>query len=196
MTASLSVCVFCGFSPGAGTRYVESARNLGALLGERGHRLVYGAGTGGLMGAVATGAADRGAPITGLVPDFLRLREQADELPGQRLVLTGDLLERKRGMIDRADAFVALPGGYGTLDEVLEVISMKALGILDAPLVLVDVDGAWTPFVALIDSLHERGFLRDPRVFTVAADPAEALTHIERHTARDRLDSRPAVVHQ
>ncbi|MEU9923034.1 TIGR00730 family Rossman fold protein [Streptomyces griseoluteus] len=194
MSASLSVCVFCGFSPGVGPRYLEAAGQLGARLGRRGHRLIYGAGTGGLMGAVAAGAAAEGGSIVGLIPDFLRVREQADELPGQRLILTGDLLERKRRMIEEADGFIALPGGYGTLDEVLEVISMKALGILSAPLVLLNVDDAWTPLVALIESLHVRGFLHDLNVYTVVDGPVQALDHIERLAAGDRPEHRPAIL--
>lgn len=148
------------------------------------------------MGAVASEVAQRHGRIVGFVPDFLRVREQADELPGQRLVLTPDLLERKRGMIEQADGFIALPGGYGTLDEVLEVASMKALGILTAPLVLVNVDEAWTPFVTLIDSLYQRRFLQDRQIFTVVRDPESALARIEAYGEAERSESRPTVLHR
>jgi uncharacterized protein (TIGR00730 family) len=183
MSTGLSICVFCGFSSGHDSRFVEGGRELGTLVGERGHALVYGAAQRGLMGAVAEGAAQAGAHIVGVIPEFLRLREQADELPEQELVLTGDLFERKRLMIERADGFIALPGGYGTLDEVIEVVSMAALGVLTAPIALVDIDGVWAPLVDLIDRLHERGFLRQKRFFTVVSTPADALNHIEAHAA-------------
>lgn len=191
MTASLSICVFCGFSAGEGDRYLACARILGGLIGERGHRLVYGAGTGGLMGAVAEEVARTAGPIVGVIPRFLRARERADELPGQRLILTSDLPERKRRMITMADGFIALPGGYGTLDEVLEVVSMAALGVLSAPIALVDVDGVWTPFVALVESLRVRGFLRDTAAFTVVDHPAAALAYVETETAKTRRDPHP-----
>ena len=180
MADELSICVFCGFAAGDGPQYLASAGELGALLGERGHRLVYGAGAGGLMGAVATGVASRDGSIVGIIPEFLRAREQADEIPEQHLVLTADLLERKRRMIELSDAFIALPGGYGTLDEVVEVVSMAALGVLTSPIVLVDVNGAWQPFLAMVNALHGNGFLRDTGVFTVVDSPSAAVDHVER----------------
>lgn len=188
MPSRLSICVFCGFSPGHDVRYVEAGRDLGVLLGERGHRLIYGAGTGGLMGAVAGEVARLDGEIVGVVPEFLRRREHADDLPEQDLVLTSDLLERKRQMIERADAFIALPGGYGTLDEVIEVVSMAALGVLTAPLALVDIDGAWSGFVTWIDDLRRRGFLRDTSFFTVHDTPAQALAHLEEVLDDHRTD--------
>lgn|SRR5919198_1906376 len=179
----LSVCVFCGFSGGNEKRYLDSGRELGALLAERGHRLIYGGSGRGLMGAVAEEAARWGGDVVGVVPRFLRHRERADVLPPQELILTDDLFDRKRTMIERADGFIALPGGYGTLDEVVEVISMIALRVLHAPVALVDVGGVWAPFVALVDNMHRRGFLQDTELFAVTDGPAAALEHIERHAA-------------
>ncbi|MGW7402386.1 LOG family protein [Streptomyces sp. NPDC054833] len=171
----LSIGVFCGASAGRSPRYAEVAAELGTRIAARGHRLVYGAGGVGMMGEVARAAAAGGAPILGVIPEFLRTREMGDELPPQELVLTTDLLERKRIMIDSADAFVALPGGYGTLDEILEVVSMAALGQRVGPLVLVDVDGDWDPLRRLVEGLLRRGFVRDAELVRVATDPDEAL---------------------
>jgi uncharacterized protein (TIGR00730 family) len=172
---SLSLGVFCGFAPGPSARYAEVATELGAGLAARGHRLVYGAGGLGLMGAVARGASAGGARILGVIPEFLRAKEMGDELPPQEVVLTSDLLERKRVMIDRSDAFVALPGGYGTLDEVLEVVSMAALGQDVGPIVLLDVDDDWRPLLDHVNRLHQRGFVRDASILRVARSPEEAL---------------------
>ncbi|MET9503567.1 TIGR00730 family Rossman fold protein [Streptomyces sp. NPDC006622] len=171
----LALGVFCGFSAGPSERYVHAATALGAGLAARGHRLVYGAGGAGLMGAVARGAAGGGALILGVIPEFLRAKEMGDHLPPQQIVLTKDLLERKRVMIDRADAFVALPGGYGTLDEVLEVVSMAALGQDVGPLVLLDVDDDWWPLLDYVERLGRRGFVRDAGILRVARTPEQAL---------------------
>jgi uncharacterized protein (TIGR00730 family) len=171
----LSIGVFCGASPGNSPRYTETATALGTRIAARGHRLVYGAGGVGMMGAVARAAVAGGAPVLGVIPEFLRSREMGDDLPPQEIVLTADLLERKRIMIDSADAFIALPGGYGTLDEILEVVSMAALGQRVGPLVLVDVDADWDPLLQVVEGLRRRGFLRDAGLVRVAADPDEAL---------------------
>jgi uncharacterized protein (TIGR00730 family) len=170
-----SVGVFCGFSPGPSARYAQVAAELGAGLAARGHRLVYGAGGVGLMGAVARAAAKGGAPILGVIPEFLRAKEMGDNLPPQEIVLTNDLLERKRVMIDRSDAFIALPGGYGTLDEVLEVVSMAALGQHVGPIVLLDVDDDWRPLLDYVHGLGRRGFVRDAGILRVASTAEQAL---------------------
>ncbi|USX53393.1 TIGR00730 family Rossman fold protein [Lentzea sp. HUAS12] len=171
----LSLGVFCGFASGPSARYAEAATALGAGLAARGHRLVYGAGGVGLMGAVARGASAGGAPILGVIPEFLRAKEMGDDLPPQEIVLTDDLLERKRVMIDRSDAFIALPGGYGTLDEVLEVVSMAALGQDVGPIVLLDVDDDWRSLIEYVEELGRRGFVRDASILRLAATPEQAL---------------------
>jgi uncharacterized protein (TIGR00730 family) len=172
---SLSIGVYCGAAPGPSVRYAQVAAALGTELAARGHRLVYGAGGIGLMGEVARAAADGGAPVLGVIPTFLREREMGDDLPPQEIVLTTDLLERKRVMIDRADAFIALPGGYGTLDEILEVVSMAALDQPVGPLVLLDVDDDWRPLRQLVEQFLHRGFVRDAGLLRVAYSPEEAL---------------------
>ncbi|GAA2808635.1 TIGR00730 family Rossman fold protein [Saccharopolyspora taberi] len=177
--AKLSVGVFCGASKGNSPDYLDIGHELGRMLGVRGHRLVYGAGGIGVMGAVARGVAAEGGRILGVIPEFLRSREMSDELPSQELVLTRDLLDRKRRMIDGADAFIALPGGYGTVDEVVEVLSMAALGLDVGPLVLIDVAGDWDPFLALVEGMAERGFVRRTDLCHVVDRASEAVDLVE-----------------
>ena len=119
------------------------------------------------------------AKILGVIPEFLRAREMTDDLPRQELVLTRDLLDRKRIMIEAADAFVALPGGYGTVDEVVEVLSMAALGLDVGPLVLIDVAGDWDPFLSMVEGLSDRGFVRRTGLCHVVGRAAEALDLVE-----------------
>jgi uncharacterized protein (TIGR00730 family) len=157
--------------------------DLGRLIAERGYRLVYGAGGIGLMGALGASMERSGGHITGVVPYFLRHREASDQLPQQELVLTRDLFERKRRMCQFADAYVALPGGYGTLDEVLEVISATALGLQEEkPLILVNVARAWDPFVYLVGQLLADGFVRggEGDLFSVVDTPEEAIALVDR----------------
>ncbi|MGI5506243.1 TIGR00730 family Rossman fold protein [Lentzea sp. CA-135723] len=186
---SLALGVFCGIANGPSAAYAETAAALGVELATRGHSLVYGAGGIGLMGAVANGVASAGGAITGVIPRFLRERETGDHLPPQEIVLTEDLLERKRVMIERSDAFIALPGGYGTLDEVVEVISMAALGADVGPVVLVDVNDDWRTFRVLVDDLHARGFTRRNDLYHVVGSVSEALDLVQRELAPAELTS-------
>jgi len=143
--------------------------------------LVYGAGGVGLMGEVAHSAARAGAPITGVVPRFLYERERSDAAPEQHTVLTEGLQDRKQIMIDTADAFLALPGGYGTVDEVFDVIGMSYLGLVRKPLVLLDVDGFWRNFISLTEQLHNQGFADQGlgNLFQLADSPLQALALLE-----------------
>lgn len=180
--AGLSVAVFCGARPGHSPRATECAEEVGALLGTRGHRLVYGAGGVGVMGAVARAAQRHGAPVTGVIPRFLRELERDDMAPEQELIITDDMFERKRVMFARADAFLALPGGYGTLDEVIEAVSLNYLGQNLRPLVLLDVDEFWAPLLRTLTAVHDRGFTRDPAPapFEIVGDPAAAVAAVEK----------------
>ncbi|MEV0981884.1 TIGR00730 family Rossman fold protein [Streptomyces sp. NPDC049915] len=179
---SLSVAVFCGSRSGTSPRVTECAETVGALLGTRGHRLVYGAGGVGVMGAVARAAKAHGAPITGIIPRFLRELERDDAAPEQELLVTEDMFARKREMFARADAFLALPGGYGTLDEVIEVMSLNYLGQRPRPLVLLNVDAFWTPLLHAVTAVQERGFTRGPLVvpFEITTDPVTAFDALEK----------------
>lgn len=179
----LSVGVFCGASEGNDPVHLEVAYQVGKLLGGRRHRLVYGAGGTGVMGAVSRGAAEHGSPIVGVIPAFLREREMSVEAPPQEIMLTKDLFERKNRMIGMADGFIVLPGGYGTLDELLEVVSMRALGVCRRPIALVNTDGFWNPFVDLLKHLAERGFAPSGESFALVSEPLDAVRHVEQQEA-------------
>jgi uncharacterized protein (TIGR00730 family) len=159
MTRIRTVCVYCGSSPGARPGHVASAEAFGTLLAEAGVGLVYGGGNIGLMGAVARATLAAGGHVTGIIPQFLVEREVmlAD---AQELVVTADMHERKRLMFERSDAFVALPGGVGTLEELVEQLTWAQLGRHDKPILIADLEGFWTPLIALLDHMATEGFLR------------------------------------
>lgn len=158
-----SVCVYCGSSAGDDPIYVTAARELGQILAREKISLVYGGGGIGLMGAVAHAAMDAGGEVTGVIPEFLVARERAFE--GARdVVVTRDMHERKRKMFERADAFIALPGGIGTLEELIEQLSWLQLGQHRKPVLAVNLNGFWDPLLALLSHLEARGFIR-PRSF-------------------------------
>ncbi len=159
MVSLRAVGVFCGSSSGRGDRYVEAARALGALLAEEGVGLVYGGGRVGLMGELADACLARGGDVTGVIPTGLFRREVAHRGVTE-LHEVASMHERKALMYDRSDAFIALPGGLGTLDELAEVATWSQLGLHAKPLVLLEVDGFWRPFVALLDGMVEAGLLR------------------------------------
>ena len=161
MTKLSSICVYCGSSPGRVPEYEAAGEALGRAIGEAGLRLVYGGGTKGLMGAVARGAMAAGAPVTGIIPRFLLGMEGTrDELRHlDDLVVTEDMHERKHAMFEAADAFVALPGGIGTLEELIEVMTWAQLGRHSKPIVIADVDGFWAPLLTLLDHMRGEEFI-------------------------------------
>src|SRR5579864_2833512 len=144
MTTIKTVCAYCGSSSGNNPRFIEAGSAFGKLLAENGIRLVYGGGSTGMMGAVATSALDHGGSVTGIIPEFLNSRER---MLGrvQELVITSDMHERKRLMFERSDAFVALPGGVGTLEELVEQLTWQQLGRHSKPVLLANIDGFWEP---------------------------------------------------
>jgi uncharacterized protein (TIGR00730 family) len=154
-----TVCVYCGSGPGTNPQFVEAAKAFGKALAENGIRLVYGGGSLGLMGAVATSVLDHGGTVTGIIPDFLTLRENALTRV-QEMIVTPDMHERKRLMFERSDAFVALPGGVGTLEELVEQLTWKQLGRHQKPVLLVNVDDFWEPLFALLAHMRSTQFIR------------------------------------
>jgi len=152
-----SVCVFCGSQYGSDPAFRRVATALGEMLGAAGVSVIYGGGHVGLMGAVADAAMAAGGEVIGLIPTRLLEREVGHRAITE-LITTRDMFERKQQMIDRADAFVILPGGLGTLDELLDVITLRQLGYHDKPIVLVNLDGYWDPFIALVDQIVAHSF--------------------------------------
>jgi cytokinin riboside 5'-monophosphate phosphoribohydrolase len=194
---TLTVCVFCSSAGGLPEDYRSAAHDLGRELARRGHRLVYGGGNVGLMGELARSVHANGGTVVGVIPQGLVDRElaydQADEL-----LVTETLRERKAEMDARADAFVALPGGFGTLEELLEVLTLRQLRLHDRPIVLVSVAGYWDPFLAMVEDMVAQGFapMGEGVLFQVAKTAAEAVELAEAGPAPigGRFDGRGAPV--
>jgi uncharacterized protein (TIGR00730 family) len=154
-----TVCVYCGSGPGTNPRFVEAAQALGKIFAQNHIRLVYGGGSVGLMGAIAKSALEHGGAVTGIIPDFLRARENALTRV-QEMIVTPDMHERKRLMFERSDAFVALPGGVGTLEELVEMLTWQQLGRHAKPILLANIDGFWEPLLALLAHMRSAQFIR------------------------------------
>jgi cytokinin riboside 5'-monophosphate phosphoribohydrolase len=179
-TRSRHVCVYCSSSAAVDDEHVVVARALGAALGARGDVLVWGGATVGLMGEVARATRLAGGRTIGVIPESLRAVEIADHAADE-LVVTTDMLARKGEMAARADAFVALPGGFGTLEELLEQITARLLGFHDKPIVLVDVGGFWQPLLALFEHLYRERFARPESAgaYTVVTDVVGVLAALD-----------------
>lgn len=183
-----SICVYCGSSPGTDPAFIHAAQALGKSIAEHDIRLVYGGGTNGLMGAVADAVTQNGGKVTGIIPEFLLKYEASegslDHL--DELEVVEDMHTRKHMMFDRSDAFVTLPGGIGTLEEVIEMMTWAQLGRHKKPIVLANIKQFWNPLIALHQHMVEQGFVRDghggePLVIDTAEDivPAILAHHAE-----------------
>src|SRR5215471_5587926 len=155
-----SICVYCASGPGTSPAFVAAARGFGRILAEKRVRLVYGGGSVGLMGALAESVLDHGGHVTGVIPDFLVDREHMLQRAQER-VITRDMHERKRIMFERADAFVALPGGIGTLEELVEQLTWAQLGRHKKPIVIANIKGFWNAFLQVIGHMKDRGFIHN-----------------------------------
>lgn len=156
----MNIAVYCGSSSGNNPRFIEAAKELGTWIGKNGHTLVYGGASKGLMGAVAGAVIEAGGRVIGVIPDVAII--QARKHTGlTELIETGSMAERKSKMIELADAFVALPGGIGTLDEITEVMSLCSLSIVKAPIVLFNTGGYYEPLKAVLDNVISAEFGRE-----------------------------------
>ena len=160
MSKIKSICVYCGSGPGTSPAFVAAARRFGQILAENHVNLVYGGGSAGLMGACANAVLDGGGHVTGIIPDFLVDREHM-LMRAQERIVTRDMHERKRQMFERADAFVALPGGVGTLEELVEQLTWAQLGRHKKPIMIANIEGFWEPLCALLDHMEQLQFIRD-----------------------------------
>ncbi|MEL6316184.1 MAG: TIGR00730 family Rossman fold protein [Pseudomonadota bacterium] len=177
-----SVCVYCGSRPGADPAFTPLAQALGEGLARRGMRLVYGAGDLGLMGETARAARAAGGDVLGVIPRGLFEREAPDRRsPG--VVVTENMHQRKAVMLANADAVAVLPGGIGTLDELVEAATWRQIGVHQTPIVLINAADYWTPLLALFDHMSAAGFLYEPidALLQIAGDANEALDILERH---------------
>jgi uncharacterized protein (TIGR00730 family) len=156
-----AVCVYCGSSPGTDPAFVKTARDFGKILAENGVRLVYGGGSIGLMGALASAVIEHGGAATGIIPEFLTAKERPRRL-AQEQIVTRDMHERKRTMFERADAFVALPGGLGTLEELVEQLTWAQLGRHKKPILIANINGFWDPLLTLVDHMRGLGLVPPP----------------------------------
>jgi uncharacterized protein (TIGR00730 family) len=167
------ICVYCGSGPGIDPAFVESARAFGAILAKNGVGLVFGGGSVGMMGAIAKSVLDHGGKVTGIIPEFLVAREHAMR-GADNLIVTRDMHERKRKMFEMADAFVAMPGGIGTLEEAVEQMTWVQLGRHRKPILLANIKRFWEPLCALIDHMKNLEFIRaDLNFDLLAADAVE-----------------------
>ncbi|MCP3145249.1 LOG family protein [Pyxidicoccus xibeiensis] len=174
-----SLCVFCGSRPGTRPEYLDAARSLGTELARRGLTLVYGGASVGMMGAVADGALAAGGKVVGVLPGFMGPKELAH--PGLTELLWVDSMhERKALMAERSDAVIALPGGYGTLDELFEIVTWAQLGLHRKPMGLLDTRGFYQPLLAMARHLAEEGFVPAEQAapFAVSESPAELVERL------------------
>ncbi len=183
----LSICVYCGSSPGSNPEIVKAAHTLGTNMAEAGIGLVYGGGHSGVMGAVAKAVLESGGSVTGIIPEFLMQWEQnqgADWLDAAEMIVVPDMHTRKHMMFEKADAFVALPGGIGTLEELTEIMTWAQLKRHTKPMALLNIDDFWSPLIDLIEHMTEQGFLHNPeltelRIATRAEDVVSVLSRTE-----------------
>jgi uncharacterized protein (TIGR00730 family) len=175
-----SLCVLCGSREGTDPAYRRSAIRLGQLMAERGVRLVYGGGSIGLMGVIADAVIEAGGEVVGVIPDFL-IRYEVGHRSLTDLVVTESMHDRKRRMFEMADAFVVLPGGLGTLDETFEIVTWKQLRLHDSPIVVLDVNGYWSPLVDLVHATIRGGFAHPAvaELITVVETPEQVLQSLE-----------------
>lgn len=173
-----SVCVYCGSSPGRSEKYIKAGHVLGRSLAEAGLRLVYGGGTKGIMGAVSDSAIRAGGKVTGIIPRFLISKEATESALGRldELVVTENMHERKHLMFEKSDAFIALPGGIGTVEEIVEIMTWAQLGHHRKPIVFANVDGFWDPMLALLEHMKAEGFVHTSHLVNpIVVDRVEAV---------------------
>ncbi len=187
-----TVCVYCGSGFGANPAFREAAQELGTALARAGMSLVYGGGDVGLMGTVARAVLEGGGHVTGIIPDFLQARENMLEAVHETIVVP-DMHTRKRLMFERSDAFVTLPGGIGTLEELVEQLTWAQLGRHKKPVVLVSVAEFWAPLLSLFDHMRGHGFIREglDLSYLVAKDASAVVPMLQAadHERDDRAET-------
>jgi len=175
----MNICVFAASSSKIDKVYSDAASQLGELIASRGHNIVYGGGGIGLMGALADAAMKKGAKITGVIPSFMHDNGWGHEAIDD-LIITGDMGSRKKKMFEMSEAIIALPGGIGTLEELTEAITMKQLGLFRGPLVILNTQEFYSPFISFLEKLIENKFMRKIHkdIWMVAGSPLQAVDAI------------------
>ena len=180
-----TVCVYCGSSPGTDPAFILAARRFGEILAAERVGLVYGGGSRGLMGEVARAVLDNGGHVIGVIPEFLKSKEGI-QTAAQEIIITSDMHSRKQTMFARADAFVALPGGIGTLEELVEQMTWAQLGRHPKPILIANIAGFWDPLLALVGHMAQLGFMHSPEQATyLITDSIENIIPMLRGTGRD-----------
>jgi uncharacterized protein (TIGR00730 family) len=190
-----ALCVYCGSSPGNDPAFAAAAHAFGKILAENKVRLIYGGGSVGLMGALAESVVAHGGQATGIIPEFLTKRERPRHLP-QELIVTPDMHARKRVMFERADGFIALPGGIGTLEEVVEQLTWAQLGRHNKPILFANINGYWDPLLVLIEHMRAVEFLpASLNIDFLVATRVEDILPKMREAARNAVEAeRPMAV--
>ncbi len=199
MNTIRSVCVYCGSQPGRDPDHIAAGRALGRAIAAHGLRLVYGGGTRGIMGAVASGVLSNGGNVTGIIPEFLVDMEATRHSLGQldELIVTEDMHARKHKMFERADAFITLPGGIGTLEEIVEIMTWAQLGRHEKPMVFANINGFWNPMLELLHHMRGQGFIHTAeRVQPLVIDNVEDIipTILEKVEGARDLDGADEVI--
>lgn len=176
-----NICVYCSSSSQINNGFTPVARTLGAGLAERNHTLIYGGGTSGLMGVVARTVRNRGSSVVGVIPEKLQSIEGVASDTADELIVTETMSERKRIMYLRADAFVVLPGGFGTLEEFLEVLTLRQLAYHERPVIIVNHNGFYDSLLGFFEELYSQHFSRTPHddLVCVADSSDAALSHLD-----------------
>lgn len=177
----MNVCVFCGSSTGKNPVYADAAKSLGKLLAENSMRLVYGGGNVGLMGIIADSVMEHGGEVIGVIPDFL-LKREVGHKGITRLEIVESMHERKKRMADLANAFVALPGGWGTLEEVAEVLTWRQLGLISEPVAILNINSFFNPLIEQLRSMLDEGYLRPDyhQLLRIEDSPENLLRYLSR----------------
>lgn len=185
-----SICVYCGAGSGTDPAHMAAATALGRILAEEKIRLIYGGGTIGMMGAVSKAVLEHGGQVTGIIPRFLLDMEASHEELEQldELILTEDMHERKRTMFDKADAFIALPGGIGTLEELVEQLTWAQLGRHKKPVLLANINNFWQPLIELIAHMQDEAYIREGfEVDFLNSDDVDQIVPLLRQAARETV---------
>jgi uncharacterized protein (TIGR00730 family) len=192
-----SICVYCGSQPGRDPVYLEAGRALGKSIAEHGLRLVYGGGTRGIMGAVASGVLSNDGKVMGIIPEFLMDKEASRHSLGalSELVITEDMHQRKHRMFEEADAFVTLPGGIGTLEEIVEIMTWGQLGRHRKPMVFANINKFWEPMLELLNHMTGEGFIHTSHlVKPLVIDRIEDIVPMIIQTAQTHAEGDAALV--
>lgn len=196
MSNLFSVCVYCGSGPGARPSYAKYAEALGKELADNGLRLVYGGGASGLMGTIARSVLHHGGLVTGIIPEFLESKEGV-VVEAQEVIVTDDMHTRKRLMFEKSDAFIAMPGGVGTLEELTEMLTWAQLARHKKPILIANFEGFWNPLLHLFDHMLAEHFIRPGLMITyLTADHVEEIVPKLREWSADMCDTEILSQHQ